>query len=425
MARRDDQAVDQRRPEVGEDRPARGGEDLRVAAEGEVAGDPAQGDLEQVGLRGQAGDDQPRERGQDDQRHHDRGDVDEDPVAEESRISHRHPVVLGAQQPDVDDRQHHDEDDDQVGQRRAVAEELVREGPLVGVVGDALRAVGGPAPGHHVDDVEHLEGLDRAQDEHHHDHRSQQRQRDVHEAAPPAVAVDAGRLVEVAGDGGQPGEQEEGHQRRVLPHVGPHHDVERGERRAQERVVGGGDAQLGQRRVDHPVLGVEEVAPHGAVDDRRQRPRQHHDRPEQPAPAQRRVEQQRDPHPEHQLEAGGDEREVRGALDRRPEIRLLQRELVVVEPDPREVPGERRVDREQRRVQRPQDRIDDDPEDDDDARRQQRQRETALAASGRASSCRPYAGRGGLAGLRAGALGRHQRLPGPPAGAATPAARSS
>ena len=202
---------------------------------------------------------------------------------------------------------HHDEDDDQVGEGRAVAEELVGEGPLVGVEGDALGAVGGPAPGHHVDDVEHLEGLDRAQDEHHHDHRAQQRQRDVHERAPPAVAVHARRFVEIARDGGEPRQQEEGHQRRVLPDVGPHHDVERGERRTEERVVGAGDAQLGQRGVDHAVLGVEEVAPHGAVDDRRQRPRQHDDRAEQPPPAQRRVEEQSDPHPEDQLEAGRDE----------------------------------------------------------------------------------------------------------------------
>jgi pyruvate/2-oxoglutarate dehydrogenase complex dihydrolipoamide acyltransferase (E2) component len=143
-------------------------------------------------------------------------------------------------------------------------------------------------------------------------------------------------------------------------------------------VIRGLQPELRQRGVD-AVLGVEEVAPHRAVDDRRQRPRQHHDRSEQPAGAQRRVEQQRDRDAEHELKSGRHHREVRGALDRRPELALAQRERVVAQPDPGKRAREWRVDCEERRVDGPQDRIDDDPEDDDDAGREQREREAALA----------------------------------------------
>src|SRR3954453_23279335 len=75
-----------------------------------------------------------------------------------------HRRVLASDRPHVDDREDGDEHHDQIGERCAVAEQLVGKRLLVRVEGDALRPVGRAAPRHHVDDVEDLEGLDRAQD---------------------------------------------------------------------------------------------------------------------------------------------------------------------------------------------------------------------------------------------------------------------
>ena len=88
---RDDQAVEQRGTEVREDRAAGGGEDLRVAAEREVARDPAERNPEQLGLARQARDHQPRERRQEDERHDDGCRVDEDRVA--TRVLHQPAAV--------------------------------------------------------------------------------------------------------------------------------------------------------------------------------------------------------------------------------------------------------------------------------------------------------------------------------------------
>src|SRR6266536_5062078 len=65
-----------------------------------------------------------------------------------------HRRVLASDRPHVDDREGGDEHDDQIGERGAVAEQLVGERLLIGVEGDALRPVGGAAARHHVDVVE-------------------------------------------------------------------------------------------------------------------------------------------------------------------------------------------------------------------------------------------------------------------------------
>src|SRR3954468_19418800 len=65
-----------------------------------------------------------------------------------------HRRVLASDRPHVDDREGRDEHDDQIGERRAVAEQLVGKRLLVRVEGDALRPVGRATPRHHVDDVE-------------------------------------------------------------------------------------------------------------------------------------------------------------------------------------------------------------------------------------------------------------------------------
>ena len=105
------------------------------------------------------------------------------------------------------------------------------------------------------------------------------------------------------------------------------------------------------------VLGVEDPAPHRAVDDRRQRPGQDHHGAQQPAELDRRGEQQRQPDAEEQLGGGGHQGEVEGVLGRDPEPVAGQDAGVVGQAHEGVRAGERAVDVQERDDQRAAGRV--------------------------------------------------------------------
>ena len=102
----------------------------------------------------------------------------------------------------------------------AVAEAKILQQRAERVQRDRLGGRARAAAGHHVDDVEDAEGVERAEEERHEQRRPEQRQRDLDELPPRPGAVDVGRLVQRPIDVLQSGEQQQRDERRRLPDVG-------------------------------------------------------------------------------------------------------------------------------------------------------------------------------------------------------------
>jgi hypothetical protein len=90
-----DRAVQQGAAEVGEGVVSMRREDLLIAVEGDVVRDPVQGHREQVLLLGEARDQHPGERGQEDEAHEPGREVDEHQVS--ARMRHRYqPIAVSS-----------------------------------------------------------------------------------------------------------------------------------------------------------------------------------------------------------------------------------------------------------------------------------------------------------------------------------------
>ena len=107
----------------------------------------------------------------------------------------------------VDDDQERDAEEDHDAGRGAATEPLLVDHCLPGVDGERDGIERGAL--HDEDDVEDAERVERAEDQRDQQRRLQQRQRDLPELLPLAGAVDGRRLVDVAGDDLQPGQQEQ------------------------------------------------------------------------------------------------------------------------------------------------------------------------------------------------------------------------
>src|SRR5688572_14967714 len=104
-----------------------------------------------------------------------------------------HPLLLQAELHDGEDQ---DDDEQEEGDGRRVPALVVEEARLVEQVDDrpGVRHRRVVAAEHHVDEVEHLQRADHADDAHEEDARRQQRDRDREELAHGPGAVEVGRL---------------------------------------------------------------------------------------------------------------------------------------------------------------------------------------------------------------------------------------
>ena len=99
--------------------------------------------------------------------------------------------------------------------------------------------VAGAAAGHLPDDRERVEDVDDVDQRRHHDRRPQQRQRHPQVGLPRGRAVDRGRLVHVARDALQAGQEGVGGERQRDEDRDPHHPQQRAGRVAEPvRLVG-------------------------------------------------------------------------------------------------------------------------------------------------------------------------------------------
>ena len=106
-------------------------------------------------------------------------------------------------------------------ERRAVAVAIEVEHRLVDVGDEDMGLVGRlAAVGDQPDHVQVVEGPDRPERDRGHQHRLQQRQRDVHELLPARSPIDAGRLVEFLRDPLQAAQRDDHHERKAQPDVG-------------------------------------------------------------------------------------------------------------------------------------------------------------------------------------------------------------
>ena len=107
------------------------------------------------------------------------------------------------------------------------------DGLAVGEERHALGLLG--AAGHDEDGVEDAEGVERAEQQRHHDRRLHVGDRHPPQPLPGGGAVDLGRLLQLLGHLGQPGEQQQRDERRRLPHLG---QDDHGQRRPPVREPG-------------------------------------------------------------------------------------------------------------------------------------------------------------------------------------------
>src|SRR5690606_34203797 len=100
----------------------------------------------------------------------------------------------------VGDRDDDDQEEEDVRDRRGVAQAVPGEADLVDVQQHRAGGAAGTAAGHLVDLVEYLQRGEHLQHEHQHRRRRELRQGDRAELLPGAGAVEGGGLVELVGD---------------------------------------------------------------------------------------------------------------------------------------------------------------------------------------------------------------------------------
>src|SRR5215212_331995 len=113
------------------------------------------------------------------------------------------------------DAQHEHEEDER--SRRRPARIKGNESLLIDIVNQGVGSIDRAALGHHLDDVERLEGVEDGGNTEKKDDRREHRQGDRAKAPPSTRAIDLGRLVEITGDGLQPGEEDHRGKAEVLP----------------------------------------------------------------------------------------------------------------------------------------------------------------------------------------------------------------
>ena len=194
------------------------------------------------------------------------------------------------------------------------------------------------------------------------------------------------------------GEDEDRAEGRHLPDVGDDHHPHRRRVLGQPWDVFVQGADLGEQRVERAVGRVVDPAPHQGVDDRRQRPGQDHQRPEQPAEPHRLVHQHRQADAEAELERGRHDREEERLVDRVPEARAGQLRDVVAQADERLDAGADQLDVEQAHPRGTGERSHDHEEDDEGGGGHEGRRHPRLGPRPRPLD--------GCAGKRAGGHGR-------------------
>ena len=244
------------------------------------------------------------DRQQRDQREH-----AEDHVAEGLLAPRRHTARsakrLMPERDHEDDRRQHDPD--RRGRAHLAGLERARED----LEGRHRGRVAGPAVGGDVDEVEVAQRVDRRQRQRDRDLPAQRRQRDRHELAERARAVDPRRVVQRRRDL----LHARGEQHHRQPVVDPRADQP--DRRQREREVPQPrlalDPEHAEEAVQRAVVGVVDHLPHHRDDDHRDHLRQEQDRAEQRQPADPRArhharQQQPDQHRQHRVEDQQDQR---------------------------------------------------------------------------------------------------------------------
>ena len=210
--------------------------------------------------------------------------------------------------------------------RRAVADVAERDDGVLVVDGHRLRVHTGAEE--HVEDVEDAQRIERAEDERDEDRGNEQRERDPPELMPLARPVDVRRLVQLVWDHLKPCEQEQGDERRRLPDVDRRDGRKRLLRDPRHRAVD--DVEADEGVVDDAEDVVVHPLPHLRRDHGRYRPRHEHDRAHHAAPLEARVDDERDDHPEHELDGDRDHGELHRHDDRVPEDGVVDEVAVVV-----------------------------------------------------------------------------------------------
>ena len=194
---------------------------------------------------------------------------------------------VAADQGDADHEERHQEDRDR---HPAPPAELV-EGDLVGVGGEHLGGRARPAAGHHVDDVEVVDGQDEAEQRRHDDDVLEPGQGDVPEAPPGARPVHRGRLVDArAGCSPCPARKDTPKNGKAPPPVGDDHGHHGALGRGHEGDGPAEEPRVEQHAVEEAAAGegVEHPAPGERDDDGGGDPRQEEEPAEEVAPADRR-----------------------------------------------------------------------------------------------------------------------------------------
>ncbi len=284
------------------------------------------------------------------------------------------------------------DDDEEHGQHeqrdgRALAEQTGGDADLIGVRREEVGGIGRPAARQHVDELEVRERLNDREHHDHDGHRLQERPRHVPEALPAVCAVERRRLLQVRADGLQAREQRDGEERHPAPRIdhdgAPHAVGAVGE----ERELGRDEAGLVEQPVEHAEGGIEHPSPregaeHGGHDER-----QEHGGAHDPLAAEVPVEQERQPHPQRQLEEGGPERVEAGVPECGPEDRVVPRLDEIVQAD--EDPDIAHAGVGQREPHAHHERIGDEQAEEDDRRGEQDEREQPLVFEDARPSRRP------------------------------------
>ncbi len=213
------------------------------------------------------------------------------------------------------------EDQEDPASRRRLREVEVLEAHLVEEEGRRVGAGAGTAPGHHEDDVEQLDRVQQPESDGEQDHGHELGQRDVAERLPAVHAVDQRRLIRLGRERRQPGEQDDEHERRPLPHVGENERHEVPRERA-EPVDGHGMAEeLAEQVVHRPKRALQQQRPELADDHGADEQGDDQHRGHEAPPGERSSKEQREAEAERELDSHvqdreHDRREQRRACDR-------------------------------------------------------------------------------------------------------------
>jgi hypothetical protein len=221
--------------------------------------------------------------------------------------------------------------------------------------------------------VEHAEAVDEADEGGHHQRRDQERQQHVAMALPPAAAVDARGLEQLARDRLQRGQHDQEGERRPLQDLDRDHRGHHPPGAEQVRI----EAEERQILRDQADELVEVEAVHDAHERGRDHHRQQEKSEQEPAARDQRLEGQRQEQAEQYFGPGGDQRKAQREAHRLPERRIGERCGIVLQPQPLRCPDGREGDFGEAVVEVGEER---EAEQQDQEQDQRRQQQDALAA---------------------------------------------